>query len=47
MSGIKKFTGCALIAISITSHAGLYRWTAYSKACWMGNNSSIAWFNEH
>lgn len=43
MKYIEKLTGCALLAITISAHAGLWSTTIHSRAnCF--NNESITWW---
>lgn len=46
MNGLGKITGCALLAVSITGEAGLYRTTVHSRANCL-NNESITWWAGH
>lgn len=45
---IKKTIACvALVSLSISAHAGLWRWTSYSKANCFGVNKTVSWWQEH
>lgn len=46
MTYLPKLTGCVLLSLAVSAHAGLYNTTVHSRANCL-NNESITWWRGH